>query len=86
MNKVFNPFKPHIVEFASGKFAIRKFTWCWKYYDNQRGKSDEYWWFDPNSEFKHRYEVDSIEIATTLLEICNLRKTIQSRKVLKVYQ
>jgi hypothetical protein len=43
---MYNPLRPHIVEFANGNFAIRKFVvpWGWMYYDNQRYGSDQYWW------------------------------------------
>jgi hypothetical protein len=89
MNKVFNPFKPHIVEFASGKFAVRKFKFpFWRYYDNQTSKlnNKDYWWSDLENNLRHRYEVDTLEMAQILLEMCQLRKTIQSKKILKVYQ
>lgn len=43
---MYNPLRPHIVEFACGKFAVRKFVlpWGWHYYDNQRYGPDHYWW------------------------------------------
>ena len=32
---LYNPFKPHLVEFSSGEFAIRIFTWHgFKYYSS----------------------------------------------------
>jgi len=81
----FNPFKPHIVEFANGKFAVRKLTMSgWKFYDSQRVKEDDYWWWD--NVHNKWFQVDTKEMAQSLLEIISLRATISSKKITKVHQ
>lgn len=39
--KLYNPFKPHIVEFANGYFGIRKLNFLgFEFAD----KTEDYWW------------------------------------------
>ena len=47
--KFYNPFKPHIVEHANGKFAVRRRCfWGWEYKDRKNWVSscskDIAWW------------------------------------------
>ena len=87
MNKPFNPFKPHIVEFSNGMFAVRKFSFpFWHYYDNQKMKKDDYWWHGASETAAKYYQVDTLEMAQTLLEMCQLRKQINSKKIVRVIQ
>lgn len=85
--KFYNPFKPHIVEFDNGTFAVRKLgTIGWYHYDNQKVKADDFWWSPMSADSASRYYVvDSFDMAKTLLEMIQLRKTIKSTKVRKVY-
>ena len=87
MKKVFNPFRPHIVEFENGKFAVRKlkFLW-WHYYDNQKHKKEDYWWWSTDEDCRRWYQVDTLEMAQTLLEMSQLRKQINSKKIVRVIQ
>lgn len=44
---LYNPFKPHVIEFENGKYAIRKYNFGWTYLDNNKVKSADsgtYWW------------------------------------------
>lgn len=86
--KFYNPFRPHIVEFDNGTFAVRKLTLIgWAYYDNQKiGKDNDYWWSSfSNDTAVLYYTAESLDMAITLLEMLNLRKTIKSKRVKKVY-
>ena len=83
----YNPFKPHIVEYTNGTFAVRKLTvFGWAYYDNQKVKRDDYWWTPFSSEdAKQWYLLDSLDMAQTLLEMSQLRKTIKSKQIKRIY-
>jgi len=43
--QLYNPFKPHIVQFNNGKYGVRKLSpillFGWMYFDQQ---SANYWW------------------------------------------
>jgi len=44
--KLYNPFKPHVVEFEDGTFAVRKFSlidFGFVYRDATKGKLDHWW-------------------------------------------
>jgi len=87
MQKRINPFRPHIVEFGNGKFAVRRLSFpSWKYYDNQKSSKDDYWWNGFSESSRKFFEVDTLEVAQMLLEMVNLRKQVNSSKVVKVYQ
>lgn len=83
----YNPFRPHIVEFDSGIFAVRRLRiFGWEYYDNQKIRKDDYWWTPfADQKAKQYYLVDTLEMAQTLLEMLKLRKTIKSTKVRKIH-
>lgn len=77
-------FKPHIVEFNNGKFAIRAKHdfFHWKYYDNQKPIKDDSWWYD--EKFSYRFLFDTKEEAEKVLnELLNKNKPL---KVVKVYK
>lgn len=86
MKKFINPLKPHIVELTSGKFVVRRWSFGWKYYDNQKVKKDDYWWNGYQSTSAQYYELDTFEEAKLLLELTGLRKQIKSRRAVKVWQ
>lgn len=67
--KFYNPFQPHVVEFSSGMFAVRKLTKLgWKYYDNQRLGQDDYWWW---MEHSRHFLVDNLK---RVQDLCALAK------------
>lgn len=86
MKKFINPLKPHIVELISGKFVVRRWSFGWKYYDNQKVKKDDYWWNGFRSTSAQYYELDTLEEAELLLELIRLRKQIKSRRAVRVWQ
>jgi hypothetical protein len=87
MPKTINIFRPHIVEFANGKFAVRKFSFpFFKYYDNQKASTEDYWWNGITQSSRKFFEVDNLLVAKTLLEMIELRKQVGSNKVVKVHQ
>lgn len=82
----YSPFIPHIVEFPSGKFAVRKWrlaSFGWAYYDSQKFKKDDHWWTSEDND--KWYKVDSIEEARLLLDLVRLRKQVQSNKPVKIH-
>lgn len=82
---MYNPFKPHIVELYSGKFAVRKLTTTgWDYFDNQKRYRDYFWWTVPEYQHKHCY-VDTLVEAESIFEFSKV-KPVEGSKVLKVYQ
>ena len=45
--RLYNPFKPHVVEFEDGTFAVRKFSlmhFGFVYHDATKPRM-EYWWY-----------------------------------------
>lgn len=64
----YNPFKPHIVEFRSGGFAVRRLTLLsgWRFFDSQKPKPDYFWWGPSCSRW---YTLDSLDQAKTLLRL-----------------
>ena len=84
--KLYNPFKPHIVEFDNGTFAVRRSrVLYWEYYDNQKIRPSTYWWTNLTEGNEKYYLLDTLELAQTLLEMHYLRKVIKSNKVRKIY-
>lgn len=67
--KFYNPFKPHIVEFENGKFAVRKsalFHWLYKGHTLFTTEKEEHWWFLHEYVVKHCM-VNTLEEARTVL-------------------
>lgn len=84
--KFYSPFIPHIVEFPSGEFAVRKWDFSsmsWAYYDSQKFKKEDYWWHADEHEM--RYKVDTLEEAKLLLELIGLRKQVKSKKPVRIH-
>lgn len=81
--KFYNPFKPHIVQFANGKFAVRRRIFIgWEYKERTEfNNSDcEYWWY--KVEYVKKYcMVDTHEQAVILRDKTNRK----SMEVVKVY-
>jgi hypothetical protein len=70
--KFYNIFKPHIVEFADGNFAVRKRGWCglmWVYKDRAAWLGgffeDIMWW--PIAHIDHA-KVNTFERAVEVME------------------
>lgn len=66
--KFYNPFKPHIVEFTDGTFAVRKSSLVyWSYYSKRCVE----WW--SCEEYVQKYcRVDTLEEAKSVLNRCTL--------------
>ena len=81
--KFYNPFKPHIVEHANGKFAVRKRCfWGWEYKDKKGFVStynnDIAWW--RLDSIKYCY-VDSYDAA---IKVMDSRYT-NEHEVIRIY-
>jgi hypothetical protein len=81
--KLYNPFKPHIVELSNGNFAVRQLgSHGWSYMESRRPY--DYWWC--SFEFKHHFEVTTLERAQELLGVAHeLNKPPPKLKVVKVH-
>lgn len=80
--KFYNPFKAHIVQFADGKFAVRRLTSIgWEYKEHTTHKDDDsYWWY--LFEYVEEYcTVCTHEEAVILRD----KQIIKPNKVVKVY-
>lgn len=66
--KLFNPFKAHIFQFSSGKFAVRRLRVGWQYYDNQKVAEDKYWWKTYTDNNNRYFLLDTLEEANLLLD------------------
>lgn len=67
--KFYNPFKPHIVQFANGKHAVRRWSvlgWVYKEHTTY-GNEDVYWW-NAMEYVKKWCMVDTLEEAKSLRE------------------
>lgn len=69
--KIYNPFKPHIVEFQNGKFAVRRYEFlCWTYKGHTifPRESESHWWFVHEYVVKHCM-VDTLEEAKVVMNL-----------------
>lgn len=75
---MYNPFRPHLVEF-NNTWAIRKLTVIgWQYLGSQRPKPNNYWWSKPYSHYyAHPTEAQARQAYQTWL-------TLKQRKPLNV--
>ena len=81
--KFYNPFKAHIVQFANGKFAVRKWVTCWVYKETNSFRSDEIYWWHHLQNIPKFCVVDSFEEAVVLLD--KKQDKVNPTKVVKVY-
>jgi hypothetical protein len=83
--KFYNPFKPHVVQFANGKFAVRKWSiFMWEYKEHTTfAKDDVYWWNSINDTFNWVC-VDTYEQAVALRDKVHF-KGPKEMKVEKVH-
>lgn len=83
--KFYNPFKAHIVQFANGKFAVRKLcVFAWEYKEHTTFEyEDVYWW--NHIEYANKWcTVDTLEQAIALRDKVHIKK-VKPTKVVKVY-
>ncbi len=45
---IFNPFKPHVVQFNNGKYGVRRWRFGWEY----RSSTNSYWWAKDSEYFQ----------------------------------
>lgn len=66
--KFYNIFKPHIVEFGDGAFAVRKFSvFCFGFvYKDASQPRMNYWWY--SSEHLHHAKMKTFQEALELLQ------------------
>ena len=81
--KLYNPFKPHIVQFANGKFAVRKWGGVWKYKETNTFGTDEIHWWNFYNNVEKFCMVDTFEEAVVLLDKKHVK--VDPTKVVKVY-
>lgn len=83
--KFYNPFKPHVVQFANGKFAVRKLSiLMWEYKEHTTyARNDVYWWHSINDSFNWVC-VDTYEQAAVLRDKVHV-KSPPPLKVVKVH-
>jgi hypothetical protein len=87
--KFYNPFKPHIVEFESSKFAVRKwdnFGWVYKEHTTYEKETRISWWMDYGCAQRWCF-VDSLQEAVALLNKTwdKNKEKINSMKVVEVH-
>lgn len=81
--KLYNPFKAHIVQFANGKFAVRKWRGFWIYKEVTTYSTDEtFWWINIDNVQKFA-TVNTYEEAVVLLDKKHVK--VDPMKVVKVY-
>ena len=80
--KFYNPFKPHIVQFADGKFAVRRWSvFLWEYKEHSAFRSDAAYWWNTAECVRKWCCVDTHEEAAILRD----KDRIKTNKVVKVY-
>jgi hypothetical protein len=83
--KLFNPFKAHIVQFANGKFAVRKWSiFMWEYKEHTTFAKDDIYWWNTMEYVKRWCMVDTLEQAQALRDKVHF-KGPKEMKVAKVY-
>ena len=84
MIKFYNPFKPHIVQFANGKFAVRKWRVLWLYKENYTFSFDEVFWWNTEENVQKFCTVNTYGEAFTLLKKKHVKD--DPTKVINVYE
>ncbi len=80
--KFYNPFKPHIVQFADGKFAVRRWSiFVWEYKERIAFRKDSAYWWNAMEYVRKCCCVDTHEEAVILRD----KQIIKPNKVVKVY-
>ena len=83
--KLYNPFKPHIIELVNGKFAVRRRNiFAWEYKEHLTLSSEDvYWWNSIEDSYKWCC-VDTYEQAVALRDKVHI-KDLKPTKVTRVY-
>lgn len=80
--KLYNPFKAHIVQFADGKFAVRRWSvLAWEYKERIVFNNDVAYWWNTMEYVRKWCCVDTHEQAAILRD----KQFIKPNKVVKVY-
>ena len=83
--KFYNPFKPHVVQFANSKFAVRRLSFSgWEYKECATNpREDVYWW--NWIEYTHSWcSVYTYEQAVALRDKVHVKEP-KPMKVVKVH-
>lgn len=65
--KFYNPFKPHIVQFPNGKYAVRRWSvLMWEYKEHITFSDEEIFWWNAMEYVKKWCMVDTLEQAKAL--------------------
>jgi hypothetical protein len=83
--KLYNPFKAHIVQFADGKFAVRRWNLlAWEYKENITFSIDDLYWWNNIHLTPNWCCVDTYEQAVSLRDKVHVKKP-KPMQVEKVY-
>lgn len=67
--KFYNPFKPHIVQFSNGKYAVRRWSvLAWEYKEHITFNNEVIYWWNAMEYVKKWCMVDTLEEAKSLRE------------------
>lgn len=71
--KLYNPFKPHLVQFKNGKYAVRRycFPFGWAYRD--KTFDDKSWWAKPQRVIDWCLFSSKLQAEELLLKITTLK-------------
>lgn len=79
--KLYNPWKPHGVQFTNELYAVRKLTVLgWQYLDNNINQCS-FWWSCPVHTLKYATQF-TLDQAQALLDSLNKNQTLKTRKVI----
>lgn len=83
--KLYNPFKPHIVELANGKFIVRRRNiLAWEYKENHTLPSVDVYWWNFIEDAQRWCCVDTYEQAVALRDRVHI-KEVEPTKVVQVH-
>jgi hypothetical protein len=67
--KFYNPFKPHIVQFSNGKYAVRRWNLlAWEYKEHITFGNEVIYWWNAMEYVKKWCMIDTLEEAKALRE------------------
>ena len=83
--KFYNPFKAHVVQFANGKFAVRRRNiLAWEYKQHTTFSSEDVYWWNFIENTVQWCQVDTYDQAVLLRDKVHI-KDPKPTKVAKVY-
>lgn len=72
--KLYNPFKAHVVRFANGKFAVRRWNMIsWEYKEHTTFANDDIYWWNAMEYVKKWCMVNTLEQAKALRDKCKIK-------------